>query len=167
MVTVIITLCSWITIPFPIPFTLQTFGVYCALLLLGGKAGTISLFLYILLGVVGLPVFSGFSAGMGHLISPTGGYIWGFILCALLYLGTEKLADKNHKTKIFILALGTALCYTAGTLWFIFSTGNYNSLWQIISICVLPFTIPDFLKILLAVFICKKVRPIINKTIKE
>ncbi len=167
LMTVMIILCSWIVVPFPVPFTLQTFGVYCALLLLGGKAGTISILLYILLGVVGLPVFSGFSAGGGHLLSPTGGYIWGFLLCGVLYLCTEKLSKKSYLRKTVTLFLGTILCYTAGTLWFIFSTVNYASLWQILTLCVLPFVIPDLIKITFAVFISKKITPLINKTIKE
>lgn len=165
--TVVIILCSWITIPFPVPFTLQTFGLYCTLLILGGKRGTLSLLLYILLGAVGLPVFSGFSSGIGHLLSPLGGYIWGFALCALLYLCTEKFTNKNYKRKAMALFLGTALCYCAGTLWFVFSAGNYTSLWQIFVLCVLPFIIPDIIKIIFAVFISKRITPLLNKTIKE
>ena len=75
----IIAVCAWITVPGPVPFTMQTFGVFLALRLLGGKRGSISVALYILLGAAGLPVFSGFKAGIGVLIGPTGGYILGFI----------------------------------------------------------------------------------------
>jgi len=162
LMTVIIILCSWITIPLPIPLTFQTFGIYCALLLLGGKAGTLSLLLYILLGTAGLPVFSGFSAGMGHLIAPTGGYIWGFLLCAVFYLCTEKIADKSTPLQILILSVGTLLCYTAGTLWFVFSIFTSHSLWQAAVICVFPFIIPDLLKILFATYISKKLKPLIR-----
>lgn len=167
IMAVIITLCSWMVIPFPVPFTLQTFGVCCALLLLGGKAGLFSLLLYMLSGVAGLPVFSAFSAGAGHLFSPTGGYIWGFVLCALFYIITEKFSSKTDTSKFLILFTGTLLCYTAGTVQFIFSSGNIHSLWQILSLCVLPFVIPDIIKIVFAILICKKIKPHINKNIKE
>ena len=76
--TVIIALCSYITIPVVIPFTLQTLGIFLALELLGGKKGTFCVLLYILLGAVGVPVFSGFRGGLGVLLSNTGGYIMGF-----------------------------------------------------------------------------------------
>lgn len=164
LMTVIIILCSWITVPFPVPFTMQTFGIYCTILLSGGKAGTFSVLLYILLGATGLPVFSGFCSGVGHLLSPTGGYIWGFILCTLLYACTERILPDKDFLKIIVLSLGTVLCYTAGTLWFAFSSESITSLWHILTLCVLPFIIPDFLKILFSVFIYRKLKPHINNT---
>ena len=75
LMAVIITICSWISIPGPVPFTLQTFAVFTALLLLGTRDGLISIVVYLLLGAVGVPVFSGFSGGIGHLLGPTGGYL--------------------------------------------------------------------------------------------
>ena len=75
---VIIAVCSWISIPTVVPFTLQTFAVFSVLGLLGGKRGTISVLIYILLGAVGVPVFAGFSGGFGVILGPTGGYIIGF-----------------------------------------------------------------------------------------
>ena len=88
--TVIIAVCSWISVPMTVPVTLQTFGV------LGGRRGTMSVLLYILLGAVGLPVFSGFSGGIGRLTGNTGGYIVGFLFSALLMWGMEKLFGKNR-----------------------------------------------------------------------
>lgn len=167
LMTVIIILCAWIAIPFPIPFTMQTLGIYCALLLLGGKAGTLSIVLYILMGAAGLPVFSGFSAGIGHLLSPAGGYIWGFLLCAVALTLTEKFTHNKDFLKILTLSLGTLLCYTAGALWFTFSAQSLHSLWQVLTLCVLPFIIPDFLKIIFALLLCKKVRPLIDKTTRN
>ena len=76
--------CSWISIPAAVPFTLQTFAVFLTTGLLGGRRSTIAVMLYIFLGAVGLPVFSGFSGGIGHLIGPTGGYIFGFSFTALI-----------------------------------------------------------------------------------
>ena len=82
----VITICSWISIPASVPFTLQTMGVFAAVGILGGKRGTLAVLTYILLGAVGLPVFAGFSGGMGVILGTTGGYIAGFLFSALLTL---------------------------------------------------------------------------------
>ena len=79
-------ICAWIAIPLPgISFTMQTFAVLLTLGLLGGRWGSISILLYLLLGIVGLPVFSGFRGGAAALLDPTGGFIWGFPVCGLVY----------------------------------------------------------------------------------
>lgn len=167
MMTVITVLCAWICLPMPVPITLQTFAIYMSLLLLGGKRGLCSILLYISLGAVGLPVFSGFSGGVGHLLSPSGGYIWGFIICAVFYILTEKYANKSRFSKTLFLFLGTLLCYSAGTLWFILSVKNVSALLHTLILCVFPFIFPDYLKIKLAVFTEEKIKKIINKTTKE
>ena len=130
--------------------------------LLGGKRGTLSLLVYILLGVVGLPVFSGFRGGAGVLLGTTGGYLIGFIISALLYwLIVSKLGAKTYVIIISML-LGIAACYAFGTAWFIFmytkSTGSIGVLGALAS-CVFPFVIPDLVKIALAVFLTKKLSP--------
>ena len=73
------TVCSWISVPAAVPFTMQTFGVFMAIGLLGGKRGTAAVAVYLLLGAAGLPVFSGFTGGIGHIVGPTGGYPIGFM----------------------------------------------------------------------------------------
>ena len=75
----VIAVCAWITVPFTVPFTMQTFAVFLAVLLFGSARGMLSILLYIALGAVGLPVFSSFGGGIGVLIGPTGGYIIGFL----------------------------------------------------------------------------------------
>ena len=82
----LIAICSWISIPTAVPFTLQTFAVFFVLLLLGGERGTIATLIYILLGAIGVPVFAGFSGGIGILFGSTGGYIIGFLFTGLIYL---------------------------------------------------------------------------------
>lgn len=84
-------ICSWVSIPTPVPFTLQTFAVFLAPGLLGGKMGTIAVGTYLLLGAVGLPVFAGFSGGIGTLLGATGGYLLGFLLTALVIWGWQRL----------------------------------------------------------------------------
>ena len=83
--SVLIAICAWIAIPSMVPFTLQTFGVMCTLGLLGGKRGTLAVLVYLLLGAVGIPVFSNFRGGIGMLVGSTGGYLLGFLFSALLY----------------------------------------------------------------------------------
>jgi len=88
LMTAILAVCGWITIPLPepmVPFTLQTFGVFLCLLLLGGRDGTLAIAAYLLLGAVGAPVFSSFRGGLGVLLGSTGGYLTGFLAMGLLY----------------------------------------------------------------------------------
>ena len=83
MFVAVIAICSWISIPTTVPFTLQTLGIFIAAGLLGWKYGTLSVAVYILLGLVGVPVFANFSSGVGAIMGPTGGYIIGFLFTAL------------------------------------------------------------------------------------
>lgn len=157
----LICVCSWITVPFyVVPFTMQTFAVFCALLLLGGKDGLAAVGLYLLMGAVGLPVFSGFSGGVGHILGPTGGYIVGFLFTGLAYLLCEPLIRKKRLWRIPALVIGLLLCYLVGTLWFtvVFSLrGTAYDFWAALSLCVLPYILPDILKLLLAMFLCDAV----------
>ena len=92
---VIMAICSWISIPAAVPFTLQTFGVFIAVGVLGRKRGSLSVLVFILLGAIGIPVFANFSGGIGVLAGPTGGYIIGFLFSALLMWAMEKLPGKK------------------------------------------------------------------------
>ncbi len=158
----IMAVCSWISIPLTVPITLQTFGVCCAVGLLGLKRGTLSVIVYILLGLVGVPVFSGFTSGIGILAGTTGGYIIGFIFTALIVgIMTKLLGDKLWVYAVSML-LGIAVCYVFGTVWFIivYNSGNADtvSVATVLGWCVTPFIIPDIIKIAAASVICKKVK---------
>lgn len=159
MMTCLIIICSWISIPFTVPFTMQTFAVFCSLLFLGGKYGLISIAIYILAGAVGVPVFAGFQGGIGHLMGPTGGYVLGFILTALIYLLAEKLKMQKNVSKGIALLAGLAVCYLFGTLWFssVYSGGKTGFV-SALSVCVLPYVVPDLLKLTLAFYIYRRVR---------
>ncbi len=159
--TAIIAVCSLITIPSPVPFTLQTLGIFCALAVLGGKNGTITVLLYTVLGLVGVPVFSGFSAGPGHLLGATGGYIIGFVLCALVYWLATKFLGNSPRATISGLSLGLITCYITGTLWYaVVYLGEISvkALSSAIIVCIAPFIIPDIVKLIAAFLITRKLQ---------
>ena len=158
----IIVVCSFITIPAVVPFTLQTFAVFLCLNVLGARKGVISIFIYIFLGVIGLPVFSGFNGGIGALLNVTGGYIVGFIFSALIFWVITSAFNKKTREIIKIIASFSGLigCYIFGTLWYVLSyikNGDTISFISALTICVLPFIIPDILKIILSVAISEKI----------
>lgn len=161
----LIAICSWISIPTAVPFTLQTFAVFFVLLLLGGERGTIATLIYILLGAVGVPVFAGFSGGIGVLLGSTGGYIIGFLFMGLIYIVLTRVFGKSLAVKIIALVLGLAVCYAFGTVWFMYvytrNTGDIGIM-AVLSWCVFPFILPDLLKMALAFVIAKRVEPAIK-----
>ena len=156
---VLIAICSWISIPTTVPFTLQTYAVFLAVGVLGGKRGSLSVLIYILLGAVGIPVFAGFSGGFGILLGSTGGYIIGFLFSALLMWGMEALLGKKTWVLGLSMVLGLIVCYAIGTVWFmVVYTKNSGpvELAAVLSWCVIPFIIPDLIKIALALVLSKR-----------
>ncbi len=151
-------ICAWISIPLgPVPVTLQTFAVFLAAALLGPKRGTLAVGVYILLGVVGLPVFSGFKG-----LNPvTFGYVLGFLPLGLLTAAAEKLFPGRKLALPLGMALGLLVCYLIGTVWFWYVMhfrGTEYGFGKILSLCVVPFVIPDLFKLGLAYFLSKKLR---------
>ncbi|HAG14165.1 MAG TPA: biotin transporter BioY [Ruminococcus sp.] len=163
----LIAVCSWISIPMSVPFTLQTFAVFFLLMLLGGKRGTCAVLVYILLGAAGVPVFSGFSSGIGVLLGSTGGYILGFLLTGLIYLGCTKLFGEKLPVMLTALVLGLAVCYTFGTAWFLVVYNRANDaigIGKALSWCVIPFLIPDLVKMALACLLANRIKPFLSKS---
>lgn len=160
MFAVIIAVCSWISVPLTVPITFQTFGVFAALGVLGGKKGTIAVIVYVLLGAVGLPVFAGFKLGIGTLLGTTGGYIIGFVLSGIVYWAiTDKFGTKLAVT-VIAMALGLLVCYAFGTAWFMIvytRSKGAVTLWSALGWCVFPFIIPDAIKIALAILVSERV----------
>ncbi len=153
-------ICAWISVPvLDIAFTMQTFAVFLTLGVLGGKWGSLSILIYLLLGAVGLPVFSGFKGGIGSLVGITGGYIWGFLLSGLVYWALEKPAKSLGKAAVPVsMALGMAVCYLCGSLWFQVYAGGGIGLVAVVVKCVLPYLLPDGVKIALAYAISRRLR---------
>lgn len=130
-----------------VPVTLATLGVYLAAGLLGSWRGTAAVGLYLLLGAVGLPVFAGFSGGVQQLVGLTGGYLWGYLLCALT---AGLLLQRSHRPVLVPvwLAAGTAVLYAVGTGWYWWQTGGTPG--AAVAACVLPFLPADAIKIAVA-----------------
>lgn len=161
----LIALCAWITIPGPVPFTMQTMGVFLAVGLLGGKRGTTAVLVYILLGAVGMPVFSGFAGGVGRLVGTTGGYIIGFLVSALAMWAMEAIFGRAKWVLPLSMLLGLILCYAFGTVWFMaLYTRNSGAitLAAVLGKCVIPFIIPDLLKIALALLLTSRLERFIK-----
>lgn len=150
----IMAVCAWISIPvLEIAFTMQTFAVFLALGVLGGKWGTVSILIYMLLGAVGMPVFSGFRGGPGVLFGVTGGYIMGFLGSGLVYWLITTLAKDKAWSKLLGMVAGLLVCYAFGSVWFLVlyvQKGNAITLGAVLMTCVVPYLIPDACKIALA-----------------
>ena len=154
--------CAWLCVPVgDTPVTLQTLGIALCLWLLGGKRGTLAIFVYLLLGTVGLPVFSGFQGGIGTLLGATGGYLLGFLVWGILFWLLEACLPLSNKGQILAMALSLMACYIFGTVWFCrvyLGGGNTASLWIVIAKCVLPYVLPDGLKLTAAWFLSRRLK---------
>lgn len=145
----------------PVPLTFCTLGLYLCILVLGRRKSTISCLLYLFLGMVGLPVFSGFSGGIGRLLGPTGGYLTGYLLlCLIAGSFTHKWGNKWY---ICLLGMtgGTAVCYLFGSLWLAYQMKI--DLKAALAIGALPYIGTDFCKMLLALFISTPLRRALYK----
>ncbi len=160
-----LTICAWTAIPLgEVPITLQTFAIFIIAGLFNIKCGMIALTVYLLMGMVGLPVFAGMTGGLGHIIGPTGGYLVGFFL-TILIIGTMM---KRFGKKLAVLGisaiLGMILCYAFGTIWFCtLYTGGINGAGITVALikCVAPYLIPDILKLIFATWTVKRLTPLL------
>lgn len=160
----LIAVCAWITIPLTVPITLQTMGVCLIASLFGAKRGTFATIIYIVLGAIGVPVFSGFKAGAGVLLGSTGGYIIGFIFTAII---VGLVSDKTNKLWALIVSMvvGILVCYVFGTAWFAVvyaKTSDPAPLATILGWCVFPFLIPDAVKIVIAGILTNRLKKFIK-----
>ena len=139
MCAIMIAVCSWISIPMLVPVTLQTFGVFLTVGVLGGKRGSLAVL--------------------------TGGYIIGFLFAALVMWGMEQFLGKKRWVLILSMVLGLLVCYVFGTIWFIVVYTNNTgevAVWTALGWCVFPYIIPDILKIVVALTVCKKLAKVIS-----
>ncbi len=158
---------SWISLPLPItpvPFTMQVLFVLLSGAILGGRLGALAQMIYLLLGLVGLPVFAGGNAGPSVLIGPTGGYLFGFVFAAYL---TGRIAQSKRSSHlswmIFATLSGLLLIYALGEigLWMWLRT----SLPALLMVGVIPFIPLDIVKAILAAYIAtrRQIKQLIHK----
>lgn len=145
-----------IQLPGGVPISITNLVIYLTVFILGWKKGTISSCIYMLLGMVGLPVFSGFSGGLGKVAGPTGGYIVGFIFLAIIsgYF-IERFSGKGYMYVIGMI-LGIVVAYILGTAWFIAQT--HMTFEAALATCVFPFLIGDAIKIAIATVVGPSIR---------
>jgi len=165
----LLAICSWISVPFfSVPFTMQTFAVFFVVGLLGTKWGFVTILAYIGLGALGVPVFSGFGGGVGQLIGVTGGYIVGFLIAALVSGPLCRLAKDNLLWNYLAMLAGLIVCYLFGTLWFTFVAGTFTwaGFGSALMLCVVPFLAFDMAKLLLAQFLLRRLKPLVNRSLQ-
>ena len=169
MMAVILCVCSWLTIPFTVPFTMQTFAVCLVSALLGLRRGMWAVVCYLLLGAAGVPVFAGFTGGVGILLGTTGGYLVGFLFTALIVgLAVEKLG-RSLPVLIGSMTVGILVCYAFGTAWFLYVYARKAGpigLGTALGWCVVPYLLPDAVKIILASTLVGRLYPIINREVR-
>lgn len=145
-----------IPLPFGVPFTLQTLIIPLVGIILGSERGTIAVIVYIFIGIIGLPVFSGFNSGFGALIGPTGGFIISF---PILSFAGGITYNKNKINTFIILLIAFILNYIIGLLYF--SIITQNNIISSFFYCVAPFLITDFIKIIVLTMFGKKIRDLL------
>ncbi|MDE6363338.1 MAG: biotin transporter BioY [Lachnospiraceae bacterium] len=160
-------------LPFsPVPISLTNLAIYFSVYILGMKRGTISYLVYLLLGLVGLPVFSAFTSGPAKLFGPTGGYLIGFIFMALICGYCVDRWNGRFVASFLGMAAGTAVCYLFGTLWLAYqmtlNAGQsplsfVQALPAAFAAGVLPFIIGDLAKMVLTLLVGSQVRVRVTK----
>ena len=157
MCAAVLILCAWISFPIgDIAITLQTFGIFLCLGVLGGKLGSLVILVYLLLGAVGVPVFSGFRGGFGALLGASGGYLTGFLVCGLIFWLVTSLFPKGQ---VIGMLSGLLVCYCIGSLWyyqFYLSAGGSGTL-GVIFLQNLLFLPADLLKLFLARYLTERI----------
>lgn len=163
MVAAIICIFAPMSVPIgPIPISLTNLVLYFAIFILSTRGTVISFGIYMLLGIVGLPIFSGYAGGIAKVAGPTGGYLVGFfpmiIIMGLVYnkLACDKKIAVNIGITVIGMIIGTLVAYALGTLWFVF---QMECTWEYaMSVCVIPFIPFDLAKIVLANIVGRAVR---------
>ena len=165
----LLTVCAWITVPIgAIPVTMQTFAVALLGLLFGVVRGTAVVLVYLLMGIIGIPVFSSFNAGVVALLGPTGGYMIGFLFEVSIGGAFSLIKTKRQIIKVALaflgMILGLAALYFFGTLWFmkVYSGGGAVTVGAALTLCVVPYLLPDGVKVFVAALLGVKLKPFLK-----
>ncbi len=156
---------SAVTVPVgAVPFSFSFLGVMLTGIILGIVTAPLSVAIFLLLGLF-LPVFSGFQTGMTALPGPTGGYIWSYILMALIIAAFCRIPAQSYFSSVSVAFIGClaggAVCYLCGTLQFAACTGKPLS--DALAVCVIPFILPDLIKATIASFLGVEIRNLLKK----
>lgn len=143
-----------------VPISFTNLAIYITAYLLGAKLGGISYSIYLLIGMAGLPVFSGFSGGPAKLAGPTGGYLIGFLFTAIIS-GVFIQKGRGKSISVLGMVLGTLVAYIFGTIWFVIQAEC--TVMYALTVCVFPFLIADGLKIIAA----SKIGPLIQDALQK
>jgi len=165
---VLISVCAWIVVPYVVPFTMQTFAVFFAFSYLGGLRGSIAVFGYLVLGLIGIPVFAGGTCGIGVILGQTGGYMIGWVVSGIIIWIFEKPLKNSLKGQVALMLVGLLVCYIIGTTWFVFAYARQVKeigWWTATVWCVLPFIVPDVIKILLATTLSRRIKKLYPSTL--
>ncbi len=156
----LISVCAWISVPLTsISFTMQSFAVFFLTGLLGLKRGMMSLVAYLLIGFAGIPVFSGFRSGPGVLLGATGGYLIGFLFAVLIVGLLTKKFGRSFRILVLSMVVGAVAYYAFGSVWYLFlymDAFDWTAISTVFLKCVVPFLLPDFLKILCAAALIRR-----------
>lgn len=160
--TAVTVICAQISVSIgTVPFTMHTFAFFLSASVLGFKKGILSVLIYILLGILGLPVFSGFKGGIDVLFGPTGGYIWGFLFSAAVIGFITEHFNKSTVASVFSMIFGLMICYIVGSIqYMLLYTKNFSGFKIAVATCVLPFIPFDTVKIILAAAVSRKIKNI-------
>ncbi len=158
MCTSVIIISAWIAIPFAVNITMQLAAIFVVSLLFELKTSLISILLYIFIGICGLPVFSGYNSGLSALLGPSGGFIISFIFIPPVITIFKKTKKSIKAMSVFAMLLCLIICYFVGTLWYwkIYANNSNIRMFDAFAVCVLPFIVPDLLKILLSSIVSSK-----------
>ncbi len=157
--------CAWLCVPATVPFTMQTFALFLALGVLGGRRGTAAVVVYLLMGLVGMPVFSHFTGGPGVLFQAAGGYLPGFLCAALVMWGMQALLGQTCRALGLSMLAGLLVCYAVATVWFMViytRTTQAISLGTALLWCVVPYILPDLAKLALALLLTKRLSRLVR-----
>ena len=158
----LIAVCAMISIPFPIPVTLQTFAIFLAFFTLGGKGALSAILVYTALGIVGLPVFAGFGAGVGYLLGASGGFVLAFPLSAALFIALESAFGNSNKKKIVYAIVSLLFIYLVGSVWFALVYSGKEGFLASLAICALPYVPIDAVKLVLAYAVSERLKKLIS-----
>ena len=158
----LIAVSAMISIPFPIPVTLQTFAIFLAFFTLGGFGALISIGVYTALGIIGLPIFAGFGAGFGYLLGASGGFVLAFPIAACIFLLLEKTFGSSDKQQLVYACISLIVIYLIGSLWFSLVYAKANGFFAALVVCALPYVPIDAVKLALACVVSKRLKRVIS-----